>query len=69
MGYFSQHRADTLDPECTVLEEIKRCSPELRDDDARSILGSFLFKREDVFKKCKVLSGCRKFVLAERWLL
>jgi ATP-binding cassette subfamily F protein 3 len=60
MGYFSQHRADTLDPECTVLEEIKRCSPELRDDDARSILGSFLFKREDVFKKCKVLSGGEK---------
>ena len=57
MGYFSQHRADTLDPECSVLEEIKRCAPELREDDARSILGSFLFKREDVYKKCKVLSG------------
>jgi ATP-binding cassette subfamily F protein 3 len=43
-----------------VLEEIKRCSPELREDDARSILGSFLFKREDVHKKCKVLSGGEK---------
>jgi ATP-binding cassette subfamily F protein 3 len=60
MGYFSQHRADTLDQECSVLEEIKRCSPELREDDARSILGSFLFKREDVHKKCKVLSGGEK---------
>ena len=60
MGYFSQHRADTQDPECTLLEELKRCSPELREDDARSILGSFMFKREDVYKKCKVLSGGEK---------
>jgi ATP-binding cassette subfamily F protein 3 len=36
LGYFSQHRGDTMDPECTVVEELKRCSPELRDDDARA---------------------------------
>ena len=60
MGYFSQHRSDTLDPECTILEELKRCAPELREDDARSILGSFLFKREDVHKRCKILSGGEK---------
>lgn len=60
IGYFSQHRADTLEPELTILEELKRCAPDLREDDARSILGSFLFKREDVYKKCKVLSGGEK---------
>jgi ATP-binding cassette subfamily F protein 3 len=60
LGYFSQHRADTLDPECSILDELKRCAPELRDDDARAILGSFLFRREEVFKKCKVLSGGEK---------
>ena len=60
IGYFSQHRADTLDPALSVLEELKRCAPELREDDARSILGSFLFKREDVHKKCRVLSGGEK---------
>ncbi len=60
LGYFSQHRADTLSPEKTILDEIRDCSPVLRDDDIRSILGSFLFKREDVFKKCKVLSGGEK---------
>ena len=36
------------------------CAPLLRDDDIRAILGSFLFKREDVFKKCRVLSGGEK---------
>jgi ATP-binding cassette subfamily F protein 3 len=60
LGYFSQHRADTLDPDCSVLDELKRVSPEIREDEARSILGSFLFKREDVHKKCKVLSGGEK---------
>ena len=60
LGYFSQHRADTLDPTCSVLEELKRVAPELREDEARSILGSFLFKREDVHKKCSVLSGGEK---------
>ena len=60
IGYFSQHRADTLDPDLSILDELKRCAPELREDEARSILGSFLFKREDVHKKCKVLSGGEK---------
>jgi ATP-binding cassette subfamily F protein 3 len=60
LGYFSQHRADTLDPDCSVLEELKRVAPEIREDEARSILGSFLFKREDVHKKCRVLSGGEK---------
>ncbi|MCB1226995.1 MAG: ABC-F family ATP-binding cassette domain-containing protein [Verrucomicrobiales bacterium] len=57
IGYFSQHRTDTVNPELSVLEEIRRCAPEFREDDARSVLGSFLFKKEDVHKKCKVLSG------------
>jgi len=42
------------------LEEVLSCAPMLREDDIRAILGSFLFKREDVFKKTKVLSGGEK---------
>jgi len=60
LGYFSQHRSETLSPEKTILEEVRDCAPMLRDDDIRAILGSFLFKREDVFKKIKVLSGGEK---------
>ena len=60
LGYFSQHRMDTLDPDKSILDELKSCSPLLREDDIRAILGSFLFKKEDVFKKCKVLSGGEK---------
>lgn len=60
LGYFSQHRSELLDPENTVLQEVMESGKELREDDARAILGSFLFKREDVFKKCQVLSGGEK---------
>jgi len=60
LGYFSQHRADTLDPDKSILDEVKNVAPLLREDDVRAILGSFLFKKEDVFKKTKVLSGGEK---------
>jgi ATP-binding cassette, subfamily F, member 3 len=60
MGYYSQHRSAQLDPELSVLEEVMRSCPELREDDARAVLGGFLFRRDDVFKKCKVLSGGEK---------
>ena len=60
LGYFSQHRSATLEAEATVVEEVMRACPTLREDDARAILGSFLFRKEDVYKRCKVLSGGEK---------
>jgi len=60
IGYFSQHRADTLTPENTVLEEVMSAAPEIREDDARAILGSFLFRKDEIYKKTEVLSGGEK---------
>ncbi len=60
IGYYSQHRADTLDPEKTVLDEVLASAPTMREDDARGILGSFLFRKDDIFKKTAVLSGGEK---------
>ena len=60
LGYFSQHRADTLNPDKSIFDEVASVAPTLREDDIRAILGSFLFKKEDVFKKCRVLSGGEK---------
>ncbi len=60
IGYFSQHRAATLDPEKTVLEEVLASAPSMREDEARAILGSFLFRKDDIFKKTEVLSGGEK---------
>ncbi len=60
LGYFSQHRADTLDPEKTVLDEVLASAPGMREDEVRGILGSFMFRKDDIFKKTEVLSGGEK---------
>jgi ATP-binding cassette subfamily F protein 3 len=60
VGYFSQHRAATLDPERTVLEEVAACAPLMREDEIRAVLGSFMFRKDDIFKQTKVLSGGEK---------
>ncbi len=59
-GYFSQHRMGILDPDKTVFEEAldnDRMNPELM---VRTVLGTFLFHGDDVFKKTEVLSGGEK---------
>jgi len=60
IGYFSQHRADTLDPQRTVIEEVQASAPLMREDEARAVLGSFMFRKDDIFKKTAILSGGEK---------
>jgi ATP-binding cassette subfamily F protein 3 len=60
IGYFSQHRADTLDPEKTVMDEVQASAPLMREDEARAVLGSFMFRKDDIYKKTSVLSGGEK---------
>ena len=60
IGYFSQHRAATLDPEKSVLDEVLASAPTMRDDEARAVLGSFMFRKDDIYKLTKVLSGGEK---------
>jgi len=64
VGYYSQNRIDMLNLENTVLEEaldIPKAPTELT---ARTLLGSFLFQDDDVYKKVSVLSGGEKSRLA-----
>src|SRR6478736_8239491 len=60
LGYYSQHRIESLNENNTVLEEVMGACTTLREEDARSILGTFLFRRTDVEKRCGVLSGGEK---------
>ena len=60
LGYYSQHRAEALNEFNTVLDEVMGACPTLREEDARAILGTFLFRRADVEKRCGVLSGGEK---------
>jgi ATP-binding cassette subfamily F protein 3 len=55
--YYDQHQDEVLDPESTVLGEVRSVAvsePEVR---LRTVLGQFLFHGDDVFKKIAVLSG------------
>lgn len=61
LGYFSQTRLDVLNPNRTALEELlsatTRSVPQAQ---ARTLLGVFNFRGDDVFKPVNVLSGGEK---------
>ncbi len=56
-SFFSQNHADELDPEKTVLETVEAAASRESMPHARNLLGCFLFRGDDVFKKVGVLSG------------
>ncbi|MBI5625307.1 MAG: ABC-F family ATP-binding cassette domain-containing protein [Elusimicrobia bacterium] len=64
VGYFSQHREGRLDPEKTVLQEAQSVNRLNGDLFTRTVLGTFLFPGDTVFKKTAVLSGGEKSRLA-----
>lgn len=56
-SFFNQNHADELDPTLTVLETVEQIQTRGSKMSARDVLGCFLFKGDDVFKKIGVLSG------------
>jgi ATP-binding cassette, subfamily F, member 3 len=63
-GYYSQYRVDMLQPERTVLEEALDTPQRVTEEFVRTVLGCFLFRGDDVFKRVSVLSGGEKSRLA-----
>jgi ATP-binding cassette subfamily F protein 3 len=63
-GYFSQNRIDVLNPKHTVLQSALDSPKPVPEQTARTVLGSFLFRGDDVFKSVAVLSGGEKSRLA-----
>ena len=63
-GYFAQHRAAMLNPKHTVLQEALDTPQRVTEQSVRNVLGSFLFRGDDVFKPVSVLSGGEKSRLA-----
>ena len=64
VGYYAQYRVETLNSERTVLQEALDTPQRISEDFARTVLGSFLFRGDDVFKAVGVLSGGEKSRLA-----
>ncbi|HVT74025.1 MAG TPA: ABC-F family ATP-binding cassette domain-containing protein [Lacunisphaera sp.] len=71
-GYFAQNRGDNVKLDLTVLDnvmELRTAENQLTEQQARAVLGGFLFRKDDVFKKASVLSGGEKSRLALARLL
>src|SRR5438067_281461 len=64
VGYFSQNRIDVPNTAHTVLENVLDVPDPVSEQTARTVLGSFLFRGDDVFKTVSVLSGGEKSRLA-----
>jgi ATP-binding cassette subfamily F protein 3 len=60
MSFYAQHQLESLTLENEILQEMSEAGSKRNDMELRSVLGSFLFTGEEVFKKIKVLSGGEK---------
>lgn len=58
--YFSQDFEASLDNDKTVIEEIENSAPTELIPSVRNLLGAFLFRGDDIYKKISVLSGGEK---------
>ena len=55
--YFAQDQYKELDPEARMIDDLGQVAPRSSQTELRTILGSFLFSEDDVFKQIGVLSG------------
>lgn len=69
IGYFAQNQAEYLDGNKTVLDTMIDAANETNRSKVRDILGSFLFRGDEVEKYVKVLSGGERNRLALAKLL
>jgi ATP-binding cassette subfamily F protein 3 len=64
LGYFAQNQSEYLDGEITVLQTMEDAANDSNRIKVRDMLGSFLFRGDEVEKKVKVLSGGERNRLA-----
>ena len=60
MSFYAQHQLESLTLDNEILQEMSEAGSKRNDMELRSVLGSFLFTGDEVFKKIKVLSGGEK---------
>ncbi|MFD2998921.1 ribosomal protection-like ABC-F family protein [Pontibacter toksunensis] len=60
MAFYAQHQLEALNVENEILQEMQQAGSKKTEVELRTLLGSFLFTGDTVFKKIKVLSGGEK---------
>ncbi|MGA2962223.1 MAG: ABC-F family ATP-binding cassette domain-containing protein [Candidatus Korobacteraceae bacterium] len=57
IDYFAQDQYKELNPEACMIDDLGRVAPQKTQSELRTLLGSFLFPADEVFKRIGVLSG------------
>jgi len=57
IDYFAQDQYKELNPEARMIDDLGRVAPQKTQPELRTLLGSFLFPADEVFKRIGVLSG------------
>lgn len=69
IGYYAQEQTKSLFTTKSVFENMRESNPEVAEQQLMRVLGSFLFKRDDIHKPVRVLSGGEKSRLCLACLL
>lgn len=59
-AFYAQHQLESLNLENNIFQELQAVDAKRSETDLRKIAGMFLFTKDDVYKKIKVLSGGEK---------
>lgn len=59
-SFYAQHQVEALNLNDDILDELKHCGSGKTELELRELMGCFLFKGDDVFKKIRILSGGEK---------
>jgi len=60
ISFYAPHQIEALHMDHDILEELKLCGSGKTEQELRELMGCFLFRGDDVFKKIKILSGGEK---------
>ena len=63
-AYFAQYYVESLNPDNSIIEELRNAAPDEPEQRLRGLAGAFLFSGDDVAKRISVLSGGEKTRIA-----
>lgn len=59
-AYYAQHQLESLNLDNSIMNELTDVNPSEKEDEIRKLCGMFLFSKDDVYKKIRILSGGEK---------
>lgn len=60
ISFYAQHQLEALNLNDDILDELKHCGSGKTEQELRELMGCFLFKGDDIYKKIRILSGGEK---------